>query len=649
MRAAAEFDSCVARFRSSDPALRREAAEALAEFQESAVEPLIEGLRDQNPGVQEASMASLIRISGGRVVALLVPLLRQDAATRNLAAEVLEQTGRSALDLLLPFVSHGDPNLRKFIIDTLGKLVDRRAVPSLLTALEDDDANVRAASAEALGRLRAPEAVLPLLALLNDEEWVVFAAIEALGRIGASKAVDPLMDRLKTGSEPVRYAVIEALGHFPDAAMCVRPMLRWLHNADPDLRNLLIKSMVNLVLANGMDFKALIQHEAVTPAFIDALESQDIEVVRAAMKGLALIEDPKAAQSLLGLIARATTAYSSEADDLCAEAKAALYRCWDETILRAALESTAEPVLCVAVELLGKARSQEAVPALTRLAAHVDRTVRRAAINSLGLIGGARAMEVVLKALEDENGHVRREAASVLGKWANRQGIEPLCGRLAVEPYQDVRLAIVEALCAEPDPIVIERLMRLLQHESAEVRAAAALGLGKLRPPAALRSLMDIVSDPHAAVRAAAIEAIGQYRITSALETVLLALSDDHEKVRLASVLALAGWNDPKAEEALRVEGLHDSDLWVRYRAGEALGAKGSLAAVSALLQVARNDREPSLLRRMAVQSLGRIGDPQAKETIGELMWDRDADVSASAAEALDVFQRGEEGGDPWK
>ena len=68
------FEACLQRFRSTDPSIRRESAEALATLDQSqAVNPLIEGLRDESPGVQEAAVTALIRIGGPRVVSTSPP------------------------------------------------------------------------------------------------------------------------------------------------------------------------------------------------------------------------------------------------------------------------------------------------------------------------------------------------------------------------------------------------------------------------------------------------------------------------------------------------------------------------------------------------------------------------------------------------
>jgi HEAT repeat protein len=649
---ASTFEACLKRFRSTDPTIRRESAEALATLDQSqAVNPLIEGLRDENPGVQEAVVAALIRIGGPRVVSSLVPLLREDVGTRNLALEVLEQTGSAGLDILLPLLSHDDANIRKFIVDILGKLGDHRAIPPLIAVLQDREPNVRGAAAEGLGYLRAREAVPQLLGLLDDNEWVVFTVIEALGYIADPAALPALMVLLKDGSETVRYVVIEALGKFSDSAACVKPMLDLMPSADRGLRDLLTKNIITLAGTNGLDLQSMVNPDWFVLVLEDAVQADQEDVVMAGIRGFEMIESSAGTVAILGSLEGVSTRFQARADEIFEQAGRALLRCADGSALMAALTSPVERVVSLAAETLGKLRVREAVQPLAQLILrHGDRDVRRQALKALGRIGDPMAIRFVISALEDENGHVRAAAATVLGKWINQSGIEPLCGRLLVEPFADVRVAIVDALCANPHPLISEVLMGLLlNHEREEVREAAARGLGRLRPPAALRPLLDVASDPSWLVRAAIIQAIGRYPVRAAFEALRLALTDDHEKVRLASLLALTVRQEPEIEEILLVQGLGDSDLWVRYRAAEALGVRRAEAALPALALIAKSDREPSFLRRMAVEALGQVGDPRAGETLSELMWDHNPDVSAAAAQALDALQGGGEGDDPWK
>jgi HEAT repeat protein len=651
MTAGTEFAHCLARLRSPDPSLRREAAEALGECEDaSAVTALVEGLRDESPGVQEAAMASLVRIGGARVVQAVLPLLRQDVATRNLAIEILEQVGAAGLDLLIPLATHPDPNLRKFITDTLGKLGDRRAIPTLLAKLGDRDPNVRASAADALGAMRVEEAVPTLVGMLRDEEWVVFSVVNALGDIGAAVSVNALLELIRTGSQPLRCAAIDALGRVSEACVCVEPMLALMSSADSDLRDLLVKSVVSLAVSCRMDLKSLVKPGALEPALNGALASRDGDILRTAVKGYGMIEDPRGTKMILETLERLWRESQDLSDELVREAEWALERCADEGALIAGLAAPAECAVLLAAETLGKVRAHAAVPSLARLVVtHSNREVRRVAIKALGRIAGPAAITVVIEALTDETGFVRGEAAAVLGRWKERTAIEPLCRQLAVEIYGDVRTAIVEALCAIPSQDVSDRLIELLGSEREEVREAAARGLGRRPDPGLVRALLDAANDPAWSVRAAVIEAVGRHQGQPAFDAVLLALSDDHEKVRLAAVQALAGNDGREAIEALRVHALADGNLWVRYRAVEALGAKRATEAVPGLLEIANGHREPGLLRRMAITALGLIGDERARATLLALQRDQEADLAVTAGEALAALPKGADGDDPWK
>lgn len=654
----AEFEHRLALFRDPDPSTRREAAEALAECTDEgeiagAVEVLVEGLRDSNLGVQEAALSALVRIGGARVVRALIPLLRQDVTTRNLAIEILEQIGSAALDLLLPLLTHPDPNLRKFIVDTLNKLGDRRAIPALRERLCDEEPNVRGSAAEALGAMRAVEAVPAMLGMLQDEEWVVFSVVEALGTLGDPSTVGPLLGLMRTGSEAIRFAAIEALGRFPEAGICVRPMLAMLPSADAGLRDLLIKSIVSLSCACGLDLKAIADPDTFVPALAAAMMSEEEEVVFAAVKGFGMMEDPRGTAAILSKVELACGLTEASCDRLFDEATPALVRCADEATLIAGLGSEVDRVVMLAAETLGKIRGGASVQGLAQLVVtHINREVRRVALEALGKIGDPAAVGAVIyavSAVADETGYVRGMAATVLGRWGERLAIEPLCKQLVVERYAEVRAAIVEALCAMADPLVSDRLIEFLKHPSEEVREAAARGLGKIRAPAAFQKLRDASRDASGLVRAAVAEAVGRYAVKAAFEALLQALNDDDEKVRLAAVMALATRNEAGAMEAIRAQALTDQDVWVRYRAAEALGEKRVTAAVPELLAIVQSAQESDILRRMAVQALGLIGDERATDVIKALLADNDQGLAAAAEEALNRLLGGAEGDDPWK
>jgi HEAT repeat protein len=107
------------------------------------------------------------------------------------------------------------PHIRATAAEVLGYSRDKRAVPSLMAALQDDHASVRKAAAEALGQLRDLRAVDSLVAALQDEyREVREGAAWALGWLGDARAVEPLRGTLadRQAVSEVAVALIR-LGH----------------------------------------------------------------------------------------------------------------------------------------------------------------------------------------------------------------------------------------------------------------------------------------------------------------------------------------------------------------------------------------------------------------------------------------------------
>ena len=112
MTAGSEFESCPGRFHGPDTSAGE--LHGRSGLMGSG-RPLVEGLKRESPGVQEAVMARSSRIGGARVVASLVRSCARIPSPK-FAIEVLNKPAAAALDLLLPHAPHSDANLRKFIV-----------------------------------------------------------------------------------------------------------------------------------------------------------------------------------------------------------------------------------------------------------------------------------------------------------------------------------------------------------------------------------------------------------------------------------------------------------------------------------------------------------------------------------------------------
>ncbi|MGA1196787.1 MAG: HEAT repeat domain-containing protein, partial [Candidatus Latescibacterota bacterium] len=94
---------------------------------------------------------------------------RADAIHRGREGDV------SAVPALLAMLQAEEtaPLLRAGLVEILGKLGDRRALPQLVVALEDSHSAVRAQSSAALGRVGHPLAIRPLVKALSDSVFSV--------------------------------------------------------------------------------------------------------------------------------------------------------------------------------------------------------------------------------------------------------------------------------------------------------------------------------------------------------------------------------------------------------------------------------------------------------------------------------------------
>ena len=141
--------------------------------------------------------------------------IEDNAGARNSAIEALIRLGKRATVYLVEAFKTPNRDVRKFIIDVLGELMDNRSLGLMLEAIRDEDENVSATAVEHLGKVGEPSVVDALLEILDGGElWTAYPAADALGRIGDRKAVPHLLQALER--KPLREPVLKALGLLAD-------------------------------------------------------------------------------------------------------------------------------------------------------------------------------------------------------------------------------------------------------------------------------------------------------------------------------------------------------------------------------------------------------------------------------------------------
>ncbi len=215
-----------------------------------------------------------------------------------------------------------------------------------------------------------------------------------------------------------------------------------------------------------------------------------------------------------------------------------------------------------AAEALGELQCDTAILDLVSLFSDSDPNVCEAAVQALVRIGGNEVVDA-LRALPRQ-GKVWERAARTLGKLATPATVEILEESL-FEGSSDVAMIACLALI-DAGAVAGPTLARALHHPSADVRARAAMALGRAQVRDAFSALVEAAHDPEASVRLEALVALAALKDDRAVPALAFALQDPDDAVRQSVPIFLGEIGTPRAIEALR-EAARSDDEAVRWTA----------------------------------------------------------------------------------
>jgi len=175
---------------------------------------LLKLLASENEEYQMAASFALQKINDPALVRRILRDFRESG--RYLPARVAEialAQGSKALDEVLEALkTAADPAASGLLIDLLGELGDKRAVPVLEGFLDSGEPRLKVKAICALDRIGDGRVAQSLLKALNDPGWPVRAqAAKALGRLGRDESLAMLEDLLNDPDWHVRTNAREAL------------------------------------------------------------------------------------------------------------------------------------------------------------------------------------------------------------------------------------------------------------------------------------------------------------------------------------------------------------------------------------------------------------------------------------------------------
>ena len=303
-----------------DPVVVAAAARSLGPYVEASdAATLVQCALSADPDVARSAAQALevlVETERDAVESALREVEVEATQAAALASVLAMLGGPEALDRLRGLLSANDASVRRAALHALGRIGGARAAAMVALALADENSEVQVAAATVLGRLRDERGGVPgaselMLAVRSEHGQVRAAVARALGQTRLSHAIEPLCELLLDHDSGVAIAAVDALGEVVGGA------------------------------ALGVHLK-------------DALTHPDREVVKAALRALALTHAELAGPDLIASLA---------------------HDAWD--------------VRQLAAELIGELHVTAALPALAaQLARETDDLVRASISDALRLLTG---------------------------------------------------------------------------------------------------------------------------------------------------------------------------------------------------------------------------------------------------------------------
>ncbi|HEU5361074.1 MAG TPA: HEAT repeat domain-containing protein, partial [Candidatus Deferrimicrobiaceae bacterium] len=493
----------------SDPApfVRTRAAQALGAIgHPKVIDQLIHVLKDPEWWVRIRAIEALEQIGRSSQGALLVALEDDDDEVRRRAAMALERMGyveesiaamesegfRPDLSRVLLLIGKAGVTevffgsiltagevAQKLLVRIAGDIGDPSAGPVLRPLLlESRDPSLRSRVLEALGKIRYREAIPDILGCLRDsDEWVRSASVDALSFLGAEDHAEELARLLRDPVTETRKAVcrvvseleggkgeaaVEALLADPSPQVRAEALRavkrREIHGCEPKVRQLLADTFEDVRVEAAMALSAV-----GTDGSVDA-------ILRAA-KGASdrLVE---------ALVAAVRRSHKGSFADLLARAPKSRSREQEMVLLAAAYHGVEASQLGFVTGFL------DAPDPLLR---------RRATLALRGFEAGE--VGAFLMATMRDPDHRVREAAVTAAALSGEDPFLSLAEGLAADPDETVRRHVALALGISGGQKFQETLLSLGRDRTPSVRAAAAMALALQNDPKLVPVIRDFSLD----------------------------------------------------------------------------------------------------------------------------------------------------------
>ena len=591
--------------------VRIRAIEALEQIGKPASGALLGALEDEDTEVVRRAATALERM--GYIHEEIDTLERE--GFRADVMKVLQLVGKAGVtEGIFGRIQSAKGPARKLLVRLAGDLGDPSAGSILIPLLsQEQDASLRSRVVEALGKLSFREAIPEILPCLKDpDEWVRRAAVVALSAMGPGEHEEELLRLMKDPAPQTRMAVCIVAAGLGDERM-FGDIEALLADPAPEVR------------AEALRAVASRKHAGCEPRVIPLLQDSSEEVRCEAAGALASVGTGAAVEPLL-------RAARGASEKVCAAIVDALVAChkggFDE--LRALLSGEAsQEQAVVLMEMAARGAGEGRLAYMELYLASPVPSLRKAAVCALRGVGdSAEVRGHVSRAMADPDKGVRDAAVTVAALAGEPEFYRDAAG-LAEDPGEVIRFHVALALGLSGKREFADILRRLGDDPRPLVRAAAALGLSLLDEAFFRESLRRYAGDEDLCRLAREVFVTGSKDLL--VERAVEAASrGGNLETRLflgVSRFALEKEMAQRAREALSAE--------ERARALDICGIVATGVSYTAALSILRNDPSPEV-RTRALDLIVKIRkDAEAGRVVGGLLADPHPAVRVKAAKIL--------------
>ncbi|HOG39599.1 MAG TPA: HEAT repeat domain-containing protein [Syntrophorhabdaceae bacterium] len=558
-------------------------------------------------------------------------LYLSETVVRMFAVDILKRIGHLNIQAIIKLLDDENEDVAIYACEILYDIKQKEAVPYLIRKLKEDSrVNVRNTACIALGEIGDESAVDTLIEVLRDDEWVEFSAIQSLGKIGSKKAVAPLLDIFENRDEVTSFIACEVLMGIGDVQIVDRVM-SVLKSWDKKKRSDYIR--IVLEEENETTFHKMREkmEEELFEHLLSIIKNEDKRSIKI-LKAIAEFKNIVACDVILDTFKNLTP----DDDDYYERLKifADLSDVWSGHAEQMLDKEEGCTLSFIKACAMSKTKIKESLLLEKLLNSSIE--VKREIVKNIPVIVDGNGFSIIKKAMEDNDGHIKGDAVSVIGSIGAKEFMDKVT-EVAKKGFFDMRQKALRTLF-KLDRESMFKIIDEFVNEGTNDDKKLYLSIAPfLKSEDNYVYVERLISDTDDGVRKATINILGRFlddiRYMELFKKILNGAVVPHEALKIIKERKLVDFRDMLINIFLQPK----SDLWTRYYSLMALGAFNDPTLLNVFLDGLKDDN--SLIKIGSLKALSNLDDRSLLDFVRPLTESPDEDVRSAAQNVIEKLE----------